>query len=154
MRLCFFQISKYVNSRNLSEIGFPEVLPKKYIKKIHFLILPKQNTFTKPEKLKNCVNTAITKTKSIFILFCLIKNENKMRLYLIWDLILRIRKKQKENYGKTGNFNAKSHRYRIDLYIRWWFLFEKSRASRSWAAVPEIFSVSIYNSKYIHKYNT
>ena len=41
---------------------------KKNIEKIHFLILPKQNTFTKPRKLKNCVNTAITKTKSIIIL--------------------------------------------------------------------------------------
>ena len=59
------------NSRNFREFGFPEVLPKKNIKKIHFLIFPKQNTFTKHKKLKNCVNTAITKTKSIFIMdFC------------------------------------------------------------------------------------
>jgi len=67
--ICIYE--KKSNSRNFWEIEFPEVLLIFFVKKIHFLILPKQNTFTKPEKLKNCVNTANTKTKSIFILFWL-----------------------------------------------------------------------------------
>ena len=83
------------NSRNFREFGFPEVLPKKNIKKIHFLILPKQNTFTKHEKLKNCVNTANTKTKLIIILFFPTKNKNIMRLDYVLDLETKYQKKQK-----------------------------------------------------------
>ena len=67
----YVYMTKISNSRNFQRIGFPEVLLIFYIEKIHFLILPKQNTFTKHEKLKNCVNTANTKTNSIFILFWL-----------------------------------------------------------------------------------
>ena len=33
-----------------------EVLGKKNMEKIHFLIFQKQNTFTKPKKLENCGN--------------------------------------------------------------------------------------------------
>jgi hypothetical protein len=33
-----------------------DMFVKKYMKKIHFSIFPKQNTFTKPKKLENCGN--------------------------------------------------------------------------------------------------
>ena len=43
-------------SRNFATNRKMEVLRKKKMEKIHFLILPKQNTFTKAEKLENCGN--------------------------------------------------------------------------------------------------
>ena len=83
------------NSRNFREFGFPEVLPKKNIEKIHFLIFPKQNTFTKPRKLKNCVNTANTKTKPIIILDFSQTNTKKSNLDCVCCKNKKIKEKRK-----------------------------------------------------------
>ena len=102
-----------IATKNISK--FPQFLrnrisvspSKKNIRKIHFLIFPKQNTFTKPEKLKNCVNIKIIKTKLIIILFFTTKNRIKTRLDLVLNFNTKHQKIQHNNYGNIDNINAK-----------------------------------------------